>query len=316
MTEILLQFLSYHSLHMSDSPHTKAAYKRDIGRFIDFLIAANITDFAAVDIKVASQYLALLKEGTENRQALSNNSIARNLSTLRTFYFFLIEFYGLTANPFTLIKINNRQRRLPDFLLFDEMMRLLNAVDCTTALGLRNRAMLELMYACGLRLSEVCELTMENVNLKERFLKVRGKGKKERLVPFYPLAGKLLANYINQVRDLWKQQSNLVFIKQNGQGLSPRYIQLMLQEIGKVAGLNNNIHPHMFRHSFATHLLDNGADLRIVQELLGHENLSTTQIYTHLSVDRLRKTYLDSHPGAKINSAKQARLKYNENDEN
>ena len=301
MTEILLQFLEYIAIHTTNSKHTKSAYRRDITRFIDFLIKEDISDFSKVDNKLAGKYLSKLKDGTISAKPLSRASLARNLSSLRTFYYFLIEFYDVKVNPFTMIKTATVQRRLPDFLLFDEMMTLLESIDIKEANGLRNRAMLELMYACGLRVSELCELTVNNVNIKERIVKVKGKGDKERLVPFYPLAGELLQKYMDEVRQLWATSSDLLFVKANGKGLSTRYIQLLLRDIAKKAGLTRNVHPHMFRHSFATHLLDNGADLRIVQELLGHENLSTTQIYTHLSIDQLRAVYLKAHPGSDNN---------------
>jgi len=299
MTEILLQFLEYIAIHTTDSRHTKAAYSRDINRFIGFLIKENITEFSFVDNKTAGKYLGQLKDGTITHRPLSSASIARNLSSLRTFYYFLIEFYDVKVNPFTMIKTAGVSRRLPDFLLFDEMTTLLESIDISEAVGLRNRTMLELMYACGLRVSELCELLIANVDIKERMIKVKGKGDKERLVPFYPLAADLLQRYINEVRQEWAVVNDLLFIKANGQGLSTRYVQLMLSDVAKKAGLTRNVHPHMFRHSFATHLLDNGADLRIVQELLGHENLSTTQIYTHLSINQLRSVYLKSHPGSK-----------------
>ena len=298
MTEILLQFLEYIAIHTTDSRHTKAAYRRDIRRFIDFLIKENILEFSLVDNKTAGKFLSQLKDGTITRKPLSSSSIARNLSSLRTFYYFLIEFYDVKINPFIMIKTASIQRRLPDFLLFDEMMTLLDSIDLNEPNGLRNRAMLELMYACGLRVSELCELPITNVDIKERIVRVRGKGDKERLVPFYPLAGELLQRYIKEVRENWAPSTDLLFIKANGKGLSTRYVQLLLNDISKKAGLKRNVHPHMFRHSFATHLLDNGADLRIVQELLGHENLSTTQIYTHLSIDQLRSVYLKTHPGS------------------
>jgi len=304
MIEILLQFLQYNALHSTDSKHTYDAYRRDIGRFIAFLNGEGITDFAAVDIKLASEYLGRLKDGSITQKALSSSSVARNLSSLRTFYYFLIEFYDVKVNPFTLIKTSGIQRKLPDFLLYDEMIRLLESVETDKPKDLRNRTMLELMYACGLRVSELCELTVENIFLSEKYIRVTGKGDKERIVPFYPLVAELLTRYLSEVRANWISTTNLLFIKENGLGISTRYIQKLLKELGYKAGLSINVHPHMFRHSFATHLLDNGADLRIVQELLGHENLTTTQIYTHLSVDKLKTTYLASHPGAKTGTVK------------
>lgn len=298
MQKLLDKFLDYMSAFTSDSLHTQDAYHRDINRFITYLESCDL-DLKAVDIHLASDYIMLLKDGNFSKKKLSSASISRNLSSLRTFYYFLIEFYEYTFNPFTLIRSKSDSRHLPDFLVYDEMIRLLSSVDYSNDVGLRNKCMLELMYACGLRVSELCDLYLKDVDLDERYVRVKGKGDKERLVPFYPLVEKLLRKYIETVRINWQKDDPELFIKSNGKKLTTRYIQLYVKDLAVKAGISFNVHPHMFRHSFATHLLDNGADLRIVQELLGHENLSTTQIYTHLSIDRLKKTYLETHPSAK-----------------
>lgn len=298
MQKLLDKFLEYMSAFSSDSEHTQDAYRRDIDRFISYLESINL-NLKDVDIHVASQYIMMLKEGKFSQKKLASSSISRNLSSLRTFYYYLIEFHQYSFNPFTLIKSKSGVRTLPDFLVYDEMMRMLNNIDYSTEIGLRNKCMMELMYACGLRVSELCDLKLNDINIEDRFIRVVGKGDKERLVPFYPLVAKLIDKYIREVRTKWHKESNELFIKANGKKLSTRYIQMYVKDLGISAGITFNVHPHMFRHSFATHLLDNGADLRIVQELLGHEYLSTTQIYTHLSIDSLKKTYLETHPSAK-----------------
>lgn len=297
----LNQFLAFHANQNSDSKHTFDAYNRDIQRFIEYLETQNIQEFNQVDIHIASQYIMYIKDGEGNIKRLSNASVARNLSSLRTFYYFLIEFYQIKINPFTLIKQSNTNRNLPEVLTFDEMMSFLDSITDNSPLGLRNKTMLELMYACGLRVSELCELKVNSVNLQSRYIKVIGKGKKERIIPFYPFVGILLQRYLSEVYNLWNVSDDVLFIKSNGKGVSTRYVQLLVERIGIEADMRIKVHPHMFRHSFATHLLDNGADIRIVQELLGHENLSTTQIYTHLSIDRVKAVYLKSHPGANKN---------------
>ncbi len=299
MIEVLKQFLEYSSTYNTNSKHTRDAYKRDITKFIDFLIANDISDFNQVDINLASDFMMQLKDGRFSEKQLSSASISRNLSSLRSFYFFLIEFYGVKINPFSLIKNGKGKRKLPDILLYEEVITLFESIDISNPIGLRNRVMLEVMYACGLRVSELCNIKVVDVDLNQRFIRVIGKGNKERIVPFYPLVGKLISKYLNEVRAIYYSVSPELFIKENGRPLSTRYVQLMVEKLGRQAYLSVAVTPHMFRHSFATHLLDNGADLRIVQELLGHQNLSTTQIYTHLGIDHLKKTYSSFHPGAK-----------------
>lgn len=190
---------------------------------------------------------------------------------------------------------------LPDFLLFDEVERLFDAIDTQTPEGKRDRVMFELMYASGLRVAETASLMLNNIDLNQRMLRIKGKGSKERFVPFYPSVGTLLKEYLRKERLalLDGLKSEYVFINNRHKPLSTRGIQYLLDKYAGLAGLNKTVHPHMLRHSFATHLLDNGADLRIVQELLGHAHLSTTQIYTHVTIDRLKSAYLSAHPRAK-----------------
>ena len=179
-------------------------------------------------------------------------------------------------------------------------MQLLDVFDLENPIELRNRCILETMYACGLRVSEATSLKMSNVNLDENYLTVIGKGDKERMIPFYKRCSNLLKKYKNESRPIFvKEENDILFLSNRGKGISNRSVQLMLQDAANKAGIKNNVHPHMLRHSFATHLLDNGADLRMVQELLGHENLSTTQIYTHITVDRLKKAVKKAHPRSK-----------------
>ena len=297
--DVLKQFLSYIANITTDSKHTNDAYFRDVSRFLAYLDDEKIDNFNDVDITVASNYIMNLKEGKLSKKPLGNASISRNLSSLRSFYYYLIEFYEVKLNPFEMIKSSGSSRHLPNVLMYDEMINLIESVPFDGPINIRNRVMLEVMYACGLRVSELCSLRYSDVDLKENYLKVVGKGNKERIVPFYPLVSEMISRYIDEVYNLWKKDSKELFIKEKGTPLSTRYVQLLVEDLAKSNNMNIKVHPHMFRHSFATHLLDNGADLRIVQELLGHENLSTTQIYTHLSIDSLKKTYLKTHPGAK-----------------
>ena len=175
----------------------------------------------------------------------------------------------------------------------------MSSFDLETPDGLRDRAMFELMYACGLRVSEAAALRLCDVDLHDRIITVLGKGSKQRIVPFYALAGELLKRYLQEVRPQWmKEEHAVVFINQRGNGLTTRGIQYRMQLAADACALSVHVHPHMFRHSFATHLLDNGADLRVVQELLGHASLSTTQVYVHVTQDRLKRAYTQAHPRA------------------
>lgn len=214
---------------------------------------------------------------------------------------YLNEFVGIQGNPFLYIKGPKPAKRIPEFLFYDEMELFLSGFDCEKKDGLRNRAMFELMYACGLRVSELVALQLQDIDFYDQVLHITGKGDKQRIVPFYDLAKDLVQRYLKEVRESWLQQEHhpFVFVNQRGAPLTSRGVQYLMQKHAEAMGLGMRIHPHMFRHSFATHLLDNGADLRVVQELLGHASLSTTQIYVHVSQERLKRSYEAAHPRAK-----------------
>ena len=252
-----------------------------------------------VDRIVVMNYIAALRSKAGIEKEMKNSTIARKLSSLRSFYRYLNEYVGLKQNPFLYFKSPKQGRRIPEFLFYDEMDTFLSSFDLDTADGLRDRAMFELMYACGLRVSEVANLTLHDIDFHDRILNIRGKGDKQRIVPFYELAGALVERYIHEVRSLWvKEEHDIVFVNQRGKGMTTRGIQYRMEQAAKNCNLHIHIHPHMFRHSFATHLLDNGADLRVVQELLGHASLSTTQVYVHVSQERLKNAYVHAHPRA------------------
>lgn len=242
-------------------------------------------------------YVTLLRSGKITRGKISDSSFSRMLSTLRSFYHYLIRYKGVKVNPTRGLRAPKLNRTIPEFLTFDQMMTLFDSFDLNDPAALRNRAILETMYACGLRVSEVCSLTLAELDLNERILTVTGKGDKQRIVPFYKRLRTLLTRYLRDSRALYlKEEHGFVFVSQRGAPITPRAVQLILAQAGQDAGLNQPLHPHMLRHSFATHLLDNGVDLRTVQELLGHSSLSTTQIYTHVTVDRLKQSVDAAHP--------------------
>ena len=301
MNEWKQRFLDYINQLNTGSKHTLEAYERDIDDFIAFLYEEGITSFEHTDRIVVMNYIASLRQRDGVSGAMKNTSIARKLSSLRSCYRYLNEFIGIQENPFLYVKGPKISRRIPEFLFYDEMELFLSSFDLQKEVDLRNRALFELMYACGLRVSEIVALRLEDIDFIDQVVHITGKGDKQRIVPFYDMAKEILLHYIEEVREKWiqKEKHSIVFINQRGKGLTTRGVQYLMQKQADALNMSIHIHPHMFRHSFATHLLDNGADLRLVQELLGHSSLSTTQIYVHVSQERLKNVYIQAHPRAK-----------------
>ena len=298
--EVLERFLHHVQISRTGSKDTQDAYRRDVERFLGYLEDEKIRSLEKVDKAVISDYVMRLRSGDFGKQPLSNSSYARNLSSLRSFFRYLNKYEGIQNNPVRQFKGSVPRRKLPDFLTFDQMETLLGSFDLSKPADIRDRCIIEVMYACGLRVSECASLQISKIHLAERYLSVIGKESKERMVPFYGRCAKLIELYLKEARPQFKKEAtDILFLNQKGKPLSTRSIQDICANRGEAAGLTVHVHPHMIRHSFATHLLDNGADLRIVQELLGHENLSTTQIYTHVTSDRLRAAVDKAHPHAK-----------------
>lgn len=292
MNEWIEKFIAYQSQINTNSIHSQDAYRRDLHSFQDFIQSEQI-EFDKVDRQLILNYISYLRL---NRK-LKKSSVARQMSTIRCFYRYLAEYYGLDSFPFALISLGKKEKKIPEFLFYDEMVDLLESIPLDNDENIRNRAMFELMYACGLRVSEVVSLSIHDIDLNEQILRVVGKGSKERIVPFYDEAKLHLETYLKKVRPKKVDNNNSIcFLNNNGKQLTTRGVQYILDKVVLKSGLLLKVHPHMFRHSFATHLLDNGADLRVVQELLGHSNLSTTQIYTHVTSENLKKTYQKAFP--------------------
>jgi len=293
MYEALERFLKANALRNTGSIHTHNAYRRDLSHFFVYCHQNKVFELKEIDAHLIHRYLETLSQ-------LKNSSVARKLSSLRSFFDYLIYEGVLESNPTQRIK-RIRSNHLPDFLLFDELLQLLDSFHVDEPEGLRNRAMFELMYACGLRVSELCKLQMMDIDLSSRMIRVVGKGSKERLIPFYDSMADLMRAYLQSARPqlLKHERHSVIFVNQKGKALSSRGVEYILDRSAKEAGIKRSLHPHMLRHSFATHLLDNGADLRVVQELLGHAHLSTTQIYTHVTLDRLKETYMKAFERAK-----------------
>lgn len=295
MEQLIKEFLDTLEVQKQYSDNTIVAYGRDIHEFTDFISSEAINDFKDVDYVIIRNYLSKLYD-----DRLESSTIARKLSSLRSFYDYLLKHERVIDNPFVLTKAPKLEKKNPDFLFYEEIDHLLDHIDQSNDLGLRNRAIIELMYASGLRASEVVKLELGDVDHSRMVLRVLGKGKKERYVPFHDLALDCLEKYINEARPSLmvnaKEKHSIVFVNKNGNPLTTRGLRDILERMALNSGMGRRLHPHTIRHTFATHLLDQGAELRFVQEMLGHSNLSTTQIYTHVSKEKLRKTYEANHP--------------------
>lgn len=300
MYKLLDEFISYMYDKRTGSDMTADSYYRDIDRFITYLADHDITSLKKVSKEDVFDYVSLLRSGKITRSKISNATYARNLSALRSFYRFLNERHVCDVNPFLQFRKVHVEKHLPDVLTLDQVEQLLNVFDLDDPLEIRNRCILETIYACGLRISECCDLRMDQIDRRSGIIRVIGKGNKERMVPYYPRLDDLFDLYLKTFRNENAYDDFPYFFVSMRHGkISPRSVQLLLEDARIKAGLSMDVHPHMLRHSFATHLLDNGADLRTVQELLGHENLSTTQLYTHLTYDRLKKAVDSAHPHSK-----------------
>ena len=281
------------------SRYTVRNYLNDTRSFLTFLNGERIAHPARADRKVLRRYLSSLLE-----QRFTRRSIARKLSALRSFYRHLMKQGKSATNPAVLTSSPKLEQRLPTFLTIEEAERLLQMPDISTPQGLRDRAIMELLYAGGVRVSELAALDISQVDLAHREARVIGKGNKERVVLIGRSAQEALDRYLRDVRPRLCSHASkdALFLNRLGGKMSPRWVQVMVSRYAKLAGINRRVYPHMLRHTFATHLLDGGADLRVVQELLGHASLSTTQIYTHVTKAEARKVYLNAHPRAKLES--------------
>ena len=301
------EFLSFLAKERNDSPHTVSAYGRDLGlfqRFCDDYYGGPDWKWSGVDRLAVRSFM-----GEMQRRGLAKRSVARALSALRTFYRFMSNRHGLGANPALAVRTPKLERRLPAFADRNQMDELFRTAETFAAVGgfrgLRDLAMLELFYGTGMRLSELASLNLGDVDLVSDQVKVKGKGRKERILPLGSRAVQALRRYQAERLTLLQAQGagksggeRAVFLSHRGRRLSVRGVQLIVKSMLKALADGAGLRVHSLRHSFATHMLDAGADLRAVQELLGHASLSTTQVYTHTSVERLKKVYHQAHPRA------------------
>ncbi|MGI6449833.1 MAG: site-specific tyrosine recombinase/integron integrase [Desulfitobacteriia bacterium] len=280
----------------NSSELTIAAYQTDLIQFCEFAAHELGLDVQTLDVRQIDKYIIRSYLGLLTEKKLSRKSIARKLASLRSFFKFLCREGVLSQSPMQKITTPKIGRNLPRFLFQEHMEKLLRASDLNSKLGLRDQVIVELLYGSGLRVSELVGLNIADVDLEACLLRVRGKGRKERIVPLTDPAKDTIRKYLSQREDF---QEALLLNYQNTR-LTSRSVRRILDKLEKNAQLNQHIHPHMLRHTFATHLLDGGADLRSLQELLGHKKLSSTQIYTHLTREKLRDVYRQSHPRAKL----------------
>lgn len=288
--------MEYLTVELGLSANTRQAYERDLRLFCKTLGFKNSDALVNVSREQITGYMTQLKE-----KGLAAATIARKLAAIKAFYRFMTAEGYMDANPAEVVEAGTKGIKLPRVLSEDEVVRLLNQPDITTAEGFRDRTMLEVLYATGMRVSELINLTLERVDLNMKYIIAFGKGSKERIVPLGSVAAEFLQQYLEKVRPKLThagRNTNIVFLAFGGHELTRQRFWQIIRGYGRKANINKALTPHILRHSFATHLLDNGADLRSVQELLGHSDISTTQIYTHLTNKRLRDIYAKAHPRA------------------
>lgn len=296
MTGSMQLFLEYLTVELGLSANTRQAYERDLRLFCKTLGFKNSDALVNVSREQITRYMTQLKE-----KGLAAATIARKLAAIKAFYRFMTAEGYMDSNPAEVVEAGTKGIKLPRVLSEDEVVRLLNQPDITTAEGFRDRTMLEVLYATGMRVSELINLTLERVDLNMKYIIAFGKGSKERIVPLGSVAAEFLQQYLEKVRPKLThvgRNTNIVFLAFGGHELTRQRFWQIIRTYGRKANINKALTPHILRHSFATHLLDNGADLRSVQELLGHSDISTTQIYTHLTNKRLRDIYVKAHPRA------------------
>lgn len=293
MHDLIDEYMNYLLIEKGCSPHTIEAYRRDLGSFIIHICAGGCSRIQDV---AADNVLSHLAEQRE--RGLCSKSVNRKLAALRGFYKFLIREGRVERNPLANIEIARGWMNLPDTLSREEMNRLLAQPDLTGAAALRDKAMLELLYASGIRVSELIGLTMNAINWQVGYLLVMGKGGKERIVPLGRCAYDCLYQYVESARTgyLKQKQNDIVFLNKFGDGFTRQGFWKVVKKYAERAGLKKKVHPHTFRHSFATHLIEGGADLRSVQIMLGHADISTTQTYTHITREHLKDVHRKYHP--------------------
>ena len=294
MKEKFLEKLKY---EYNYSDLTINGYDYEITKFLDYL-NDNHLDYKKINLDMIRNYLKYL-----DSLKYKKNSISKNLSSLRSYYNFLTEEKVILNNPFKNISNPKKDKKLPDFLNYEEINKLFDSADTTTPLGLRNRCILELLYDTGIRVSELVNLKINDIEFDKKIINILGKGKKERIVYYGDYLQEVLDKYINDSRKylLNNKLSEYLILNNNGSKITTRGVEYIIDKMVNEAAIKHKISPHVLRHTFATHMLNGGADIKSIQQLLGHESLSTTGIYTHITNDVLRQEYLKNHPRSNLN---------------
>lgn len=286
--------MQYQSLEKGLSENTISAYQTDLATYCDFLVSKGLVNYSSSSQELISEYFVLLAE-----IGLSPTSRMRHLSSIKTLYKYFLSVGLSEIDPSETIELPKTKRKLPETLSIEEVQTIIEQPDVTNPAGIRDRAILETLYACGLRVSELINLKQRDVIPEAEIVRVFGKGSKERIVPIGRSALKWISNYRKKSRTRFLKSSDagdVLFLNQRGTKLSRMTIWKIVNKATKDAEIKKEVHPHTFRHSFATHLLEGGADLRAVQEMLGHSDISTTQIYTHLDSDYIKEVHRTFHP--------------------
>ena len=293
MNELIEQFLSYISVERGMADNTLSSYKRDLRKFSDFLKSKKTETIDKVSRQMINSFMM-----AERERGLASNSVSRELACIKSFFKFLLKENIIKDDAANIIEYPKLWKKLPFTLSVEEVGTLLNAPNVRDPMEARDKACLELMYATGMRVSELVNLKMDDINMGVGFVKCFGKGSKERIVPFGKKAEESIRRYLEKSRPqfLKKNISNSLFLTRLGKPMSRQTFWKIIKRYAKIAKIKKKVTPHSLRHSFATHILERGADLRIVQEMLGHSDISTTQIYTHVSKDRLKSIHQKFHP--------------------
>lgn len=288
------EYLNYLAVERGSSENTIASYGRDLARYVAWLVERGVSDPEDVTRELVEAHIGALVE-----VGLAPASVERAVSAIKGFHRFMVTDEICSAFPTSDLPLPAKPSHLPDVISVDDAERLLDQPFPSTPTGLRDHAMLEVLYGCGLRVSELCGLDQRAIQLEDGLLRVFGKGEKERVVPVLGAAAATLEDYLDRGRGalVGRRPCDAVFLNVRGGRISRQSVHAIVEKYGRVAGIKG-LHPHTLRHSFATHLLEGGADLRVVQELLGHANIATTQLYTHVDRSHVRRVYLAAHPRA------------------
>lgn len=302
ITDLADDFLSYLRIERGASANTIKSYKLDLSMYSEFLSESGILEVVDIDRDTVLAFESWLSE-----RGYSASTTKRRMAAVKAMHKFAVREDASNINPASAIPLPKMSRKLPDVLSIDKVCKMLDLMNDPSAAGMRDRALMEVLYGCGLRVSEASNLDMSDIFLDEGFLRIMGKGKKERIVPISGAAARALSEYIDggprailsmKSKSLKNDSLNAVFLNQRGGRLTRQGIHRIVADAGAAVGIEG-LHPHTLRHSFATHLLEGGADLRAIQEMLGHSDISTTQIYTHVDRSHLREEYISAHPRAK-----------------